>query len=353
MEINAWEMTAVGEPLQRATRKPDLASGHVLVRVAGCGVCHTDLGFLYDGVKTRHALPLVLGHEISGTVEDAAGDSRALVGKTVIVPAVMPCGGCALCRRGRGSICPHQVFPGNDVDGGFASHVVVPALGLCAVPSSVPAGISLASLAVVADAVTTPFQACRRAGVGPGDLAVFVGAGGVGAFGVQIASALGAKVVAIDVDAERLELVAAHGAALTLNAREVDGRAAKQAIRGFAKDDDLAATEWKLFETSGTAAGQATAFDLLVPGAYLSVVGYTPESATVPVSKLMAFDARAEGNWGCLPELYPPALQLVLDGKVKLEPFIETHPMANVNHVLAAVHERKLTRRAVLVPDWS
>jgi 6-hydroxycyclohex-1-ene-1-carbonyl-CoA dehydrogenase len=68
------------------------------------------------------------------------------------------------------------------------------------------------------------------------------------------------------------------------------------------------------------------------------------------LSNLMAFHARAVGNWGCLTELYPQALDLVLDGKIALAPFVERHPLHDINDVFAAAHTRKLTRRAILVP---
>src|ERR1019366_2818356 len=101
----------------------------VVIEVAGCGVCHTDLGYLYDGVRTNHALPLALGHEISGRVVAAGAGAEAWLGQAVIVPAVLPCGECDACRRGRPNICRQQKMPGNDIQGGFASHIVVPARG--------------------------------------------------------------------------------------------------------------------------------------------------------------------------------------------------------------------------------
>ena len=121
-------------------------------------------------------------------------------------------------------------------------------------------------------------------------------------------------------------------------------------MAGFAQAQGLRATEWKIFECSGTAAGQGSAFNLLVHGATLAVVGFTMDKVELRLSNLMAFDARAIGNWGCPPELYPAALDLVLDGKVKLAPFVETHPLADINQVFHAVHAREITRRAVLVP---
>jgi 6-hydroxycyclohex-1-ene-1-carbonyl-CoA dehydrogenase len=351
IEAHRWLMTAPGVPLERAAFRAEPGAGEVVVAVAGCGVCHTDLGYYYDGVRTNHPLPLALGHEISGRVVAAGAGAEAWLGKAVIVPAVLPCGECDLCRRGLAPICRSQKMPGNDVQGGFATHVVVPGRGLCEVDAArlARAGVTLAEVSIVADALTTPYQAVRRAGVAPGALAIVVGAGGVGGYCVQIARALGAKVVAIDVDAAKLEAIAQHGAALTLDARAHDGRAMKAAIGAFAKENGLRPTEWLVFECSGTAAGQLTAWGLLVHGATLSVVGFTMDKVEVRLSNLMAFDARAIGNWGCPPELYPAALDLVLDGRVALKPFVEEHPLDDINAVFAAVHAHTIKKRAVLV----
>ncbi|MAE47049.1 MAG: hypothetical protein CMJ86_09185 [Planctomycetes bacterium] len=106
MRINSWMMTAPGRDMELMDREATPGPNEVLIQVVGCGVCHTDLGFFYDGVPTRHALPLTLGHEISGHVLDAGPGAESWVGKTVIVPAVIPCGECAACLEGEGSICP-------------------------------------------------------------------------------------------------------------------------------------------------------------------------------------------------------------------------------------------------------
>jgi 6-hydroxycyclohex-1-ene-1-carbonyl-CoA dehydrogenase len=347
-----WLMTAPNAALERAEFDAQPGPGEVAVAIAGCGVCHTDLGYLYDGVRTNKPLPLALGHEISGTVVAAGEGGAQWVGKQVIVPAVLPCGTCDLCQRGLAPICRAQKMPGNDIHGGFASHIVVPARGLCEVDPArlAKTGLTLAEVSIVADALTTPYQAVRRAGVVPGSLAIIVGVGGVGGYCVQVARAFGAQVVAIDVDDAKLAAVAEHGAGLTLNAKALDGKAIKQQIGAFAKANGLKSTEWFIFECSGTAAGQLTAFGLLVHGATLSVVGFTMDKVEVRLSNLMAFDARALGNWGCPPEHYPAALDLVLDGKVQLKPFVETHPLDEVNSVLEAVHHRDIKKRAVLVP---
>jgi len=244
-------------------------------------------------------------------------------------------------------------MPGNDGDGGFATHVLVPAHGLCPVPSSLPGGVTLEMLSVVADAVTTPYEAIRRSGLGPEDVAVVVGVGGVGGFGVQIAAALGAAVVAIDVDPLRLELASKHGAKLVLDATSTDLKGLRAAVRSFIKDSARQGIGLKIFEMSGTPSGQTTAYGLLDHGAYLAVVGFTPKTIELRLSNLMAFDATARGNWGCPPEQYPGALKLVLEGKVALAPFVEKHPLEEAPAVLEAVAKHALRRRAILQPKQS
>lgn len=354
MEIASWVVRQPGAPMSYEIRSDAPGAGDVIVKVAACGVCHTDLGFYYEGVPTRHPFPLTLGHEISGRVVVAGSGAESWIGRDVVVPAVMPCGACAACRSGRGSICTAQIFPGNDVHGGFGTHVRVPARGLCAVPDLGRADVNrhridLESLSVVADAVSTPYQAILRSGLGPGDLAVFVGAGGVGGFGVQIAHAVGATVVAVDVDAARLEQIATHGADVT--ASPTDFKQLRKLVRETADNRGIPTWRTKIFETSGTPAGQATAFGLVGAGGYLSLVGYTPKAVEVRLSNLMAFDAVAQGNWGCLPEHYPAVVDLVLQGKVAVAPFIERRPLSSINEAFAELHAGGVRKRLVLIPE--
>ncbi len=352
IQAHRWLMTAINTPLQRASFSAAPGPGDVVVAVAGCGVCHTDLGYFYDVVRTNQPLPLALGHEVSGRVVACGAGAEQWAGKAVIVPAVLPCGECDLCQRGLSTICRQQKMPGNDIQGGFASHIVVPGRGLCVVDEArlAQAGLTLPQVSIVADALTTPYQAVSRAGVAPGSLAIVVGAGGVGGYCVQVAHAFGAQVVAIDVDDAKLQAIADHGAALTLNSRNLDARALKAAISAFAKSQGLRSTEWFIFECSGTAPGQLTAYSLLVHGATLSVVGFTMDKVEVRLSNLMAFDARALGNWGCPPESYPAALELVLQGEVQIQPFVEMHPLDDINRVFEAVHHKEIKKRAVMVP---
>jgi 6-hydroxycyclohex-1-ene-1-carbonyl-CoA dehydrogenase len=350
--IDAWMMTGQGQPVEHQSyATPELPAGEVLVEVAGCGVCHTDISFLHMGVKTRAELPLVLGHEISGTVvavgEGVEGD---WLGKPALIPAVLPCGECPACQVDERRICAKQIMPGNDRHGGFASHVAVPARFLCPVGDDVLAKHDLWELSVVADAVTTPFQAVKRSGLAAGDLAICIGVGGIGIHGVQIAAAAGAKVIALDVDQQKLDVAAAHGAGAVINVAEVSGKELKGQVKEAAKSLGAPRFGWKIFETSGTKPGQETAFSLLGFGSTLGVVGFTMDKIEVRLSNLMAFDARLFGNWGCDPLLYPEVLEWIAAGRIALKPFVEQHPLADINQIFDAAHHGKLHKRAVLVP---
>ena len=92
IEAHRWLMKAVNTPLERAAFDAAPGTGQVVVAIAGCGVCHTDLGYFYDGVRTNHPLPLALGHEVSGRVVACGAGAERWAGKAVIVPAVLPCG---------------------------------------------------------------------------------------------------------------------------------------------------------------------------------------------------------------------------------------------------------------------
>jgi 6-hydroxycyclohex-1-ene-1-carbonyl-CoA dehydrogenase len=349
--MKAIQLTAVGAPLEiRDVPDPIPGAGDVVVRVAGCGVCHTDIGFWKDGVPTKKPLPLTLGHEVAGTVVEAGKDARGLVGRDVVVPAVIPCGSCDLCAAGRGNICRSQLMPGNDVDGGFAEYLAVPARGLCPVEDRGP--YALADLSVVADAVTTPYQAVVRSGLRPGDLALVVGVGGVGTYCAQVAAALGAHVVALDVDDAKLAAVAPHGPGLTLNSGTLEFKELRRRVKQQAQAWGCPEHGWKIFECSGHPGGQETAYGLLTYASTLMVIGFTLGKVQLRLSNAMAFDATIQGTWGCKPELYPAALELVTSGKITLAPFIETFPMSTGPEVVGRVAEHATLRRAILVPDW-
>lgn len=349
-KIQSWKMTELNSEFKLTESDfPELNEDEVLVKIAGCGVCHTDLSFWHYGVKTKHELPLTLGHEISGKI--VAGPDH-LLSKKVIIPAVLPCGECELCKDGRGNICQNQLMPGNDFDGGFASHIKVPHKNLCFVPESVLDKYRLAELSVVADAITTPYQVLKKSEMQEGDFVICIGVGGVGIYGALIAKILGAKVLAIDINDSKLELSKEHGIDAVLNVKELDPREVKQKVREIAKELGVSRYGWKILEMSGTVQGQELGYSLITFASTMSIVGFTMEKPNVRLSNLMAFDAKLIGTWGCKPELYNDVIDFIDQGKLKIGDFIETFPMSEINQVFNNTLNQKYNKRSVLVPDF-
>ena len=348
-----WMMTGAGKPfVPMEFEIGTLAPDEVLVEIAGCGVCHTDLGYYYDGVRTKHELPLALGHEISGHVIDTGTDALWFTDRAVIIPAVIPCGHCDACKRGKATICPNQKMPGNDIQGGFATHIVVPSHGLCVVDERRLAGvgIDLADLSVIADAVTTPYQAVVQAGVKQGRS------------GHRQRRRRRRRLLRAD--------RGRHGRRRRRDRCQPGQtcrhhRAGRRAHAQFQAD---VATRPQsrhpgLCQGTRAASDRVDHFRMFRhprrPGDGLQpaqswrnarVVGFTMDKVEVRLSNLMAYHARAIGNWGCPPELYPAALELVMNGRVKVTPFVEKHPLSEINQVFEAVHAGAIKRRAVLVP---
>lgn len=345
-----WKMVEPDKEFEKTESNfSELKEGEALVKVAGCGVCHTDISFWHSGVKTKHELPLTLGHEISGTVIDGPEN---LIGKNVIVPAVLPCGNCELCTHGRSNICQNQLMPGNDFHGGFASHIVVPYKYLCPVPDSILEKYSLEQLSVIADAISTPYQVMKKSELVKGDLAIVIGVGGVGVYGALIAKIMGAKVLAIDINDEKLAQAKRKGIDATLNSKGLDVKEIKSRVRDIAKELGTSKYGWKIFEFSGTAAGQDLAFNLITYTSTLSIVGFTMNKLEVRLSNLMAFDAKLIGTWGCKPELYPEVVYLIASGKLEIKDFVQTFPMSKINEVFKNTLEHKYDKRSVLVADF-
>jgi 6-hydroxycyclohex-1-ene-1-carbonyl-CoA dehydrogenase len=331
---------------------PELKEGEALVEVAGCGVCHTDLGFFYDRVPTVNKPPLTLGHEISGTV--VAGDP-AWVGKEVIIPAVMPCRKCILCKTGRGNRCLAQLMPGNSLKnyGGFSSHIVVPTIDLCEIRNR--GNYPLENYAVIADAVTTPYQAAKRADFQPGDNCIVIGAtGGVGVYMAQMAKALGANtVIGMARNPEKLQRALNYGCDFVISTQDKTSKDVAGEFSAIRKANGLPNVSWKIFEVSGTKAGQDLALDLLSFTGKMIVVGFGMAKNEFMVSRLMAFDAELIGTWGCLPEYYPIVLGMVQSKKIDIDPFVEVRPMSTIAATFDEIHKAgSPAKRVVLKPDF-
>ncbi len=361
-KIQTWEMvqpyTKTGDTLipgkieRTAVDMPPLNRGDVVVEIAGCGVCHTDLGYYYDGVPTVQKPPLTLGHEISGNV---IGGDEKLVGKEVIVPAVMGCNNCPICAEGRSNRCLAQKMPGNSMGmyGGYSSHIVVPGRDLCVVENR--GDTPLEHLAVIADAISTPYQAAIRADLKEGDLCIVIGAGGgVGSYMTQFCNAFGAKaVIAVDIVEEKLDRALKFGATHAINSMNKSPKDIKNEFKALCKENGFPSNYgWKIFEVTGTKPGQAIGLELLSFIGKLIVIGYGMATHEYMLSKLMAFDAEMIGTWACLPQYYPKILEMVLAKKIDIGPFVETRPMSTIVETFETVHKSAPERRVVLIPDF-
>ncbi len=347
--MQSWQMTEQKADFKLSESTIiDIKDDEVVVKIAGCGVCHTDLSFWHFGVKTKQALPLTLGHEISGTI--VAGPD-GLINKNVIIPAVLPCGDCEICYKGRGNICQKQLMPGNDFDGGFASHIKVPYKYLCYVPDDLLQKYSLSELSVVADAISTPYQVIQKSELQEGDFAIIIGVGGVGIYSALLAKIAGAKVLAIDIDNEKLNIAKNNNIDAVLNIKNMGGRDVKKKVREIAKELGVSKYGWKIFEMSGTKAGQELGYSLITFTSTLSIVGFTMNKNLVRLSNLMAFDAKVIGTWGCKPELYNDVIELIATDKLKIKQFVQTFPLSKINDVFKNTLANKYTKRSVMVPD--
>jgi 6-hydroxycyclohex-1-ene-1-carbonyl-CoA dehydrogenase len=313
-----------GRPLEvTEVSTPNPGPGEALIKVAGCGLCHTDLHYLDHGVKTFKTPPLILGHEAAGTVAQlGAGVTARTVGDRVLIPAVLSCGRCRYCRQGRENLCDRMAMLGNNIDGAYAEYVVVPAAELVPVPETIP----LEQASVIADAVSTPYHAVTRRGkVRPGDQVVVVGCGGVGLNVVQCATVAGARVIAVDVNDQRLETARRLGAVETVNPKAV-ARADKHVRELTGGGADVA------FEAIGSAGTIQLAYGLLRRGGRLCVIGYSAEEVALSAAKLMYFELEIVGSLGCGAGEYPEILGLVEAGRLTLDAIVSgTLPLERIN----------------------
>ena len=330
-----------GKPLTvEEVETPTPGPGEVLVKVAACGVCATDLHYLH-GTPTFKKPPLILGHEVSGWVEAAAPDVTEFArGNPVLVPAVLSCGECLNCRRGRDNLCERMVMPGNHADGGFAEFLKVPSRTLVRLPEDLP----LQESAIISDAVSTPFHAIRNRGrVQGGDWVAIFGCGGVGINAVQIAAALGAVVIAVDIDSKKLAQARQLGAAEVLSAREGDVSKVIRKLTGGGVD--------VAFEIVGKPKVLDQAFSSVRAGGTLVAVGYSEETWSFAVNRAMFREISVLGSLGCRSADYPTILRMVRMGKIRLEPAVADRlPLAGINDALARLEAGTVAGRQLIIP---
>jgi alcohol dehydrogenase, propanol-preferring len=199
--------------------RPLLEADEILIQVEACGVCHSDV-HVADGDWRQFAsitkIPLILGHEIAGTViENGSAVREFQIGDRVGMPWIYwTCGECDFCRQGNENLCAKQKITGVTVDGGFAEYVKAPASHATNIPGELPPP----EAAPLFCAGVTVYRALKQAQISPGQRLAIFGIGGLGHLAVQIGREMGAEIIAIDVAEEKLRLAESVGAAAGLNA---------------------------------------------------------------------------------------------------------------------------------------
>ena len=321
-------MNAFGQPLQlqevpHPTRR---RADDVVVRVAGAGVCHTDVhmwkGEWRDAFGRTVALPHILGHENVGWIEEAGEGAQAVgveVGEKVILYPMRACGWCRACREGNEMLCAHGREPGiHSLDGGYAELFTTAAR--CAIP--IPWVDEMPSVAPFADAGLTAYHA--------------------GQFAVQLLKLLTqATVIAIDVDEERLNIARALGADLSVSS--VDGRFA-----GALREVTGGARVNVMMDFVGAADTIQESMSALERGGLCCVVGYGGVAAISSrqlVQGQLVIQGSLAGSYQDLKEL----MELQRLGKIQSS--YQTYPLESAGDILQRLDAGELSERAVLVPS--
>ncbi len=329
------------EPLRvEEVPTPSPGETEVLVRVSACGLCHTDLHYLDHGVPTFKKPPLILGHEIAGTIAAAGtGADGWKEGDRVLLPAVYGCGQCRMCRTGRENVCERMVMFGNNVDGGYAEYVLAPAKDIFGLPEEVP----LVEGAIIADAITTPYHAVvNRGEVKPGDQVVVFGCGGIGLNLVQTAAAVGGQVIAIDIVDEKLDWARRLGAIITINAEKTT-RVDKEIRKLTGGGADVG------FEAIGNPVTQAQTLASLRTGGRFVVVGFSSEPMSLDTGRVMYREMEIVGSLGCRAVDYPRVLELARQGKIRVKDLVtDRFSLDDINTAFDHLRQGKGIRSVVI-----
>jgi S-(hydroxymethyl)glutathione dehydrogenase / alcohol dehydrogenase len=334
----------------------------VVIDVEACGLCHSDYHYI-DGTLNRPR-PQVLGHEAVGIVVAVGGSvTMHKIGDRVVTCLVTGCGQCERCRRGDRPMCtnpnatkrsPGQTprlmnAAGKPVGGmggigALADQVIMDERGLIAIPSDMPAPLA----AILGCAVVTGLGAAFNvAKIQPGDTVAIIGCGGVGLNVLQGARISGAaRIIAIDLSTEKLDLARRLGATDMINASDGDPVAAVQSLTGGGVDH--------AFEVIGRPATLAQAFEMARVGGTAYLVGVMPDDAVAQVSAMGLRRGKSlkgvfMGNGD--PHLdIPRAVNLWQRGLLDLESMVSrTLPLDEVNEGFAALARGEVARAVVVM----
>lgn len=305
---------------------PEPVGREVLVEVAACGVCGTDL-HLVDGSIPLYRPPRVLGHEIAGTVVGIGPDVQSVgVGTRVAIDPSLPCGACFFCREAQPYMCTDRT----PAIGGFAEYLVVPEQTL----HSLPEGLPLPH-AAIAEPLSCCLHALELGRPRPGDRVAIVGAGTIGLLLTQLARRSGASLVAVsEPDVERRALALRLGAHLAIDPRADDPRERlAQATEGIGVDC--------AFEAVGSGATIQTAISLPRRGGTVVLVGVAPATAEIVLRPYELFERELTVRASFI-RTYEFRRAVALLPGLDVEPLLgERFPLAQIHDAFAAVSGRR------------
>ncbi|MFJ8936226.1 zinc-dependent alcohol dehydrogenase family protein [Streptomyces sp. NPDC102365] len=293
----------------REVPDPAPAPHGVVVRVGATGLCRSDWHG-WQGHDPGIELPHVPGHELAGTVE-AVGAlvTRHRPGDRVTVPFVCACGSCASCAAGDQQVCERQTQPGFTHWGSFAEYVALDHADVNLV--AVPEELSFGTAASLGCRFAAAFRAVVAQGrVAPGEWVAVHGCGGVGLSAVMIAAAAGARVVAVDLSPQALELARRFGAVHGVDAsRTGDTGAAVRDLTG-------GGAQLSLDALGSPVTCAASVASLRRRGRHVQV-GLLPEDPKVPMSRVIGLELELLGSHGMPAHAYPPMLESVRAGLLR------------------------------------
>jgi L-iditol 2-dehydrogenase len=294
---------------------PAVGRNDVLVRVAACGICGSDVHG-YDGSTGRRVPPIVMGHEAAGVVE-AVGDmvDRQWIGKKVTFDSTISCGHCEACRNGQSNLCPQRRILGVSCDefrqnGAFAEFVAVPQHILYALADGFPI-----EQAAFTEPVSVAVHAVDRVRHWLGDCAVVVGSGMIGLLVIQALRHAGCReVIAVDINPGRLNLAHQLGATFAINSKDTDPIAAvlnRTAGRGA----EIA------MEVVGNSLALGTAIGAVRRGGSVCLIGNVSPEVRLPLQAVVARELTLLGSCASAGE-YPRAIDMLASGVIRVEPLI-------------------------------
>jgi alcohol dehydrogenase len=347
MQLRRQSLTAYGAPLcETVVEAPQPQGAEVLVRVERCGVCHSDLHmqdgffFLGDGkrldVRSGRTLPFTLGHEIAGVVERCGQDADAQPGAKVAVYPWIGCGQCPACKVGDENICTAPRHLGITVDGGFATHVLVPHSRYLIDYAPLSPGFAGALMCSGLTAYAALKRLADRARRAP---MLLVGLGGVGLMGLALARAMyGIAPFVADPDGKKRDVAVAAGAAEAFDPSDPNARkAVLKASGGIYAVCDFAGSDASLNFAAGVLAkGGKIVVTGLIGGAYSTAVAMFP-------LKAMTIEGTTTGTLAEAREL----LDLVRARKIEPPPIVERR-LEQASATLDDLRAGKIVGRAIL-----